>query len=145
MKSLRTWVVVVDAHAARFFERVTAAGRVVEKPDLAITAPPLPPERGRPPRVHDSMGPARHRIEARTPPRVSHEKAFLQSVAKQLKAHADADAFDQLIVSAPARAAGLLKAELSRSVQAKLKDMWIKDLVHEAASDIERRLGALRE
>jgi len=142
MKSPRTWVIVIDAHAARFFERLAPGGSVVERPELTLTAPPRPAERGRAPRVHESAGPARHRIEARTPPRVAHEKAFLEAVAKQLGHYADADAFDQIIISAPARAAGLLKPELSRSVHAKLKDIWIKDLAHEAASDIERRLAA---
>ncbi|MBI3440138.1 MAG: host attachment protein [Proteobacteria bacterium] len=141
MKSPRTWIVVVDAHTARFFERLAPAGRVVEKTELTLTAPPRQPERGRAPRVQESVGSARHRIEARTPPRVAHEKAFLDTVAEQLGRYAEADAFDQLILSAPARAAGMLKPELSRAVQAKLKDVWIKDLVHEAAADIERRLG----
>ncbi len=142
MKSPRTWVVVVDAHAARFFERRSAKGPVVERLELALTAPPRPAERDRAPRVQESAGPARHRIEARTPPRLAHEKAFLETVAEQLGKHAEAEAFDQIIISAPARAAGLLKPELPRAVQAKLKDVWIKDLVHEAAADIARRLEA---
>jgi protein required for attachment to host cells len=141
MKSMRTWVVVVDGRAARFFERLSPDGPVVEKPELTLTAPPRAPERGRAPRVQESIGPARHRIEARTPPRVAHERAFLEKVAEQLGSYADADAFDQIIISAPARAAGLLKAALPRTAGAKLKDMWIKDLVHEAAQDIERRLN----
>ncbi|MBS0384639.1 MAG: host attachment protein [Proteobacteria bacterium] len=141
MKSPRTWIVIVDAHAARFFERLAPGSSVVERPELALTAPPRAPERGRAPRVQESVGPARHRIEARTPPRVAHERAFLEKVAQQLGSYAEADAFDQIIISAPARAAGLLKPALPRAVNAKLKDVWIKDLVHEGAPDIERRLN----
>ena len=141
MKSPRTWVIVIDAHAARFFERLAPGGSVVERPELTLTAPPRPAERGRAPRVHESAGPARHRIEARTPPRVAHEKAFLETVAEQLNRYAETDAFDQLIISAPSRAAGMLKPDFSRATQAKLKDIWMKDLGHEGAADIERRLA----
>jgi protein required for attachment to host cells len=140
MKTPRTWVVAIDAHAARFFERSTTNGHVVEKRELEMIAPPRPPETDRAPRVHESAGPARHRIEARTPPRLAHKKMFMKKVAKELAHHADADAFDQLIISAPARAVGLLKLDLSNSVRTKLKDFWIKDLMHENAPDIERRL-----
>jgi protein required for attachment to host cells len=142
MKSLRTWVVVVDAHAARFFERLAGGGRLVEKSELNLTAPPLPAQRGRAPRVQESAGPARHRIEARIAPRVAHEQRFLKAVAEQIGKYAETDAFDQLIISAPARAAGLLKPQLPQAAKAKLKDIWIKDIVREAALDIERRLAA---
>ncbi|HVV31765.1 MAG TPA: host attachment protein [Vitreimonas sp.] len=145
MKSPRTWVVVVDAHSARFFERSTRAKHVVEKSELALTAPPRPKQRARAPRVHESVGPMRHRIEARTPPRVAQEKVFLEAVAGELKRHADANAFDQLIISAPPRAVGMLKPVLAPSVRTRLKDFWTKDLVHEAAEDIERRLFTLSE
>ena len=142
MKSPRTWVVVVDAHAARFFERLARGGRLVEKLELNLAAPPLPAQRDRAPRVQESAGPARHRIESRTPPRVAHEPTIIKTVAEQIGKYAETDAFDQLIISAPARAAGLLKPELSQAAKAKLKDIWIKDIVREAASDIERRLAA---
>ena len=142
MRYPRTWVVVVDAQMARIFERTTATGHVVEKPELTLRAPPRPAQRDRAPRTQESASPARHRIEARTAPRLAHEKAFLEVVAEQLDRDAARDAFDQLIISAPARAAGLLKSQLSKAVQAKLKQVWTKDLVHESAANIEKRLTA---
>ena len=143
MKSPRTWIVVVDANAARFFERITRGGHVVEKTELTLTAPPKPVERDTAPRVQESVGPTRHRIEAHTSPRVARERTFLRQVAEQLGHYAESDAFDELIISAPARATGLLRPELSRSVQEKLKDVWVKNLIHERAVDIERRLASV--
>jgi protein required for attachment to host cells len=136
----RLWIVAIDGEHVRFFEREAPAGRVVENEQIALHTAPAQPPRDRAPRVHDRMGAGRHRIEARVTPEVAHERAFLRSVVDLLEQRFSDGAFDTLVLSAPPRAAGYLRTQLSAALKESVKDFWVKDLTKATARDVEQRL-----
>jgi hypothetical protein len=76
MYGARTWIVTADAGSVRIYERVGSGGDLVELANRMMQAPPIPQSRSRMPRVHDRVGPGRHAIEKRTPPRAAGIIAF---------------------------------------------------------------------
>jgi len=136
----RILVVAADAGAARFFTAEHRGGALTEREDRALQASP-PAERAKPPRVHDRFGPARHVIEARQPPRAAAEAQFLKRVAESIED--GVENFDEIIVCAPPRALGLLRANLGQAVRQRLRAEIAKDFAHETPSGLAQRLKEL--
>lgn len=132
----RILVVAADGGKARFFEGVRLSGPLAEMNERRLDAPPTAPV-SRPVRVHDRFGPARHAVESRLSPRDAAEQKFLVDVAAAIDA--DIDAFDRLVLCAPPRALGALRAALSQRVRARLYAEVPKDYVNEPSE----RLGEL--
>lgn len=140
MKGKRIWVVTVDSRTLRVFEQTSPSAAATELQQYALHAEPMPASRERAPRVHDRMGPARHAIEKRTTPRTAAENKFLERVIDQLGQWSEQGAFDQFILCAPPRAAGVLKARLTDPLTKRLRALVVKDLTHETAAEITARL-----
>lgn len=143
MKTKRLWVVAIDGERARFFER-DVEGRVQELKTHMLKASPAPVERDRAPRVHDRFGASRHRIEARITPHLAREHEFLRSVIAALERRLAEDAFDEIVLSAPPRAAGFLRAQLPEALASRVRAFWTKDLTKQTPRDVEARLQASR-
>lgn len=110
MKEQMTWIAVADGSRSKVF-RVAGRGKIEMESETAV---PHPPSRDinadRPGRTFDSTGQGRH---AKEPPTDPHEKAetdFLHGLARQLGAAHEKKAFDRLVVVAPPRALGILRA-----------------------------------
>ncbi len=136
------WVVLADAGAARFFERLRANAKLSERVDLAMTAAPLETPRERLGRVHDRIGPARHAMTPRRSPRAASAVRFLKTVADAVNAAADAGAFKALVLCAPPRPLGLLREHLSAPALGRLNQAIAKDYLHASAEELEQRLRA---
>lgn len=143
-----TWVVVADAGGARILSGHRGSG------DLETVAEWTSPEgRGstarkaehpdRPPRVHESHGPARHAIEPHTRRKDVHAERLAVEIGRRLSEGLAAGAYEQLILAAPPRFAGQLNAALDDEVDQRVIALLRKDLRHEASSELYRRLEPL--
>jgi protein required for attachment to host cells len=92
--------------------------------------------------MHDRLGPARHAIEPRRAPRAAAHAEFLGRAAAQLSAWAQEGLYDELVLCAPPRAAGILKTCLDEVATKRLKTLVLKDLIHERADEIAARMKA---
>jgi protein required for attachment to host cells len=127
MKELVTWVVVADGSRSKVFQ-AAGKGKIEMKSETAV---PHPPSRDidadRPGRTFDSAGVGRHAKEPPTDPHDKAETDFLHALAQQLSAAREKKAFDRLIVIAPPRALGVLRAAYSK----KLASAVSKELAHD--------------
>lgn len=129
MRPGRTFVVVADGGALRVFEQLTPTAPLTELEALGQIAPEVPRPRDHAPRVHESVGPLRHGVEARTPPRFAAQEKFLGGAADVINAWAARGAFDSLIIFAAPRALGVLNARLDGEARKRLFAAVPKDLV----------------
>jgi protein required for attachment to host cells len=136
-------VIVADGGGARFFVRERANAALVERHDLAMHAAPAAPPRDRPARVHDRMGPARHNIEPRQFPRAAATAKFLEAVADAVNAAAGASAFKSLVLCAPPRPLGVLRAHLSDLSRQRLATVLAKDYLRATAAQLDASLRAV--
>lgn len=146
MKPVKTWILIADGTRARIaindgpgrgvrpaldmeFHGVNAANRVIMS--------------DRPGRTFDSAGQGRHAMEPRTDPQTHEQRSFLHDVAAYLDKAAQRGEFDRLVVVAPPKALGSLRAALSENVQSKVTGELNKDLTHVPIHDLAEHLGSV--
>lgn len=137
-RSKRILVVIADGGAARFFECARIGGPVTEFEGRRLEVGPPPEVTSRPPRVHESVGPARHAIEPRQFPRDAAEERFLKQVAEAMGE--GVEQFDEVVVCAPPRPLGILREHLPASVRQRLKAEVAKDYVKHAPHELSAAL-----
>ena len=140
MLSDTTLIVVADGGVARFLSRARPGARLAELVDVRMGAEAMEPARDRPPRVHDSVGSGRHAIERRPNPHDAAEDAFLQSVAEKTHELIRLNKISQLVLCAPPRALGVLRAALSPQARERLTLSWDKDITKETPAEIDKLL-----
>jgi protein required for attachment to host cells len=138
-----TLIVVADGALARFLTRVRTGARLVELVDTDMRPQQPPPLRDRPMRSHDSTGMHRHAIESRPNPHDAAEEEFLKEVAKQTLHLLAQDKTARLVLCAPPRALGVLRAALTTDARERLTLSWDKDITKETPAEIDTRLHAL--
>src|SRR5690606_30959514 len=99
---------------------------------------PPPEVTSRQPRVHESVGPARHAIEPRQFPRDAAEERFLKQVAQAIGD--GVEQFDEVVVCAPPRALGVLREHLPNSVRQRLTTEIGKDFVSRTPTELSAAL-----
>jgi protein required for attachment to host cells len=139
-----TLVVVADGAVARFLTRAREGARLVELADGAMHNQPPPPMRDRPMRTQDRTGGRRHAIEARQNPRDAAEEDFLKQVAERALDQLASDKTARLVLCAPPRALGVLRAALTADARERLTLSWDKDITKETPAEIDARLKELR-
>lgn len=143
MKPTVTWILIADAAQARIARNdgpghgITLAydetfhGRNVAGRDIMAD---------RPGRAFDSAGQGPHAMEPHSDPREVEKRRFLREMVALLDDAAKKNRFDRLVLVAPPRALGMLRAELSEYLRAQLDGEVGKDLtqvpVHELASHL---------
>ena len=136
------WILVADAGRAQVFARDGAA--LVAVADESWRGPH---KRGRdlvtdkPGRAIDVGGKHRHAMEPHTDPVRVAEQAFFAAVARDLAAAEKAGRFDRLILAAPARALGDLRAALPKAVAARIGAEIRKDLTKATLPDIAAQVA----
>ena len=138
------WVVVCNGAKAIVLVNEGDAGLVnlVTKEAAAMDDPPTA-EQGtdRPGRVHQRFGPSRSAVE-QTDWHDEAERAFLQDLAGRLdKAVAGGDA-SGIVLVAPPRAMGMLRAEMSDRVAKAIEAEITKDYTGMPVDQIEKHLAA---
>jgi protein required for attachment to host cells len=136
------WVLVCDGRKALILEaagKPTAPHLVLKEEKSVNDAPAHELGTDRPGRVYQSVGTKRSSLEE-TDHHVEAERLFLRGVAARLDAALLAGEVEDLIVVAPPKALGMLRAEVSRRVKAAIRGEINKDLVSMPISDILPRI-----
>ena len=140
-----TWVIAADGAQARLFEEPRRAGALQERPDWTMRQEPgdWPRAQSHATTVHQRTGSGRH-ADKETKPRQEAERRFLLRVADQLKAAALDHRFDRLVLMAPPRALGVLRAALPPTVLALVEASDPHTRVDAEAAGIRESLRGLR-
>jgi protein required for attachment to host cells len=140
----RYWVVVCDGRKALVLENAGDAEllNLVTK-ETRQADNPSTHEQGveRPGRVHQSVGGERSAVE-QTDWHDEAERTFLRELAARLDRAVAAGETKAIVLVAPPRAMGMLRAALSPRVNKAVKGEITKDYVMMPVSDIEKRLKA---
>jgi protein required for attachment to host cells len=112
MKQANTWVATFDEAGCRIFSFNGVPRRLEELHDERRSGPHKPSFDDRLGRVHASVGERRSGMAPRTDPERRLETAFVEALAANLAAKAEAGAFDRLIVAASPRALGAFRAAM---------------------------------
>jgi protein required for attachment to host cells len=144
MKHTKTWILVADGGRARILE--TTGNRqglqlVAGSQSRISNSPSHELGRAAPGRVYESVGHARHAVEPRSDPHTALEVLFASQLATMLADHSAKNAFDRLVVVAPAAMLGNLRRMIKPEVRNKIIAEIDKDLTripnNEIASHIE--------
>ncbi len=143
MKPIRTWIVVADGARARFLlNEGPGKGLTVALP--GETSIPLPPTRelgtDRPGRVFESADSSRHAMEPRADWRRFEKLQFARAVAEIIDRGARGKSFDRLVLVAPPKTLGDLRAALGSSSQSAIYGELAKDLTKVPIRDLPAHL-----
>ena len=135
MKQNRTWIVVADGAKARILLYTARLKGVQQIPDGEFHASHLPTHElvtDRQPRIHESVGAARHAVEPRIDPHKQREEQFLARLAAHLEGAGQRGEFEHLVVVAPATALGDLRKEFGPLLQKRLIAEIVHDYTHQS-------------
>ena len=144
-----TWIVVADGARARFFAPSDNAKKLVPVGSADLVAPQTRQrtrdlKSDKPGRSYaSSRSGVRHALE---PPHDYHKlekHRFTALLAEALDAASGRREFDQLILVAPRRSLGELRALMSKRVQGSVRQEIPKDLTAETPSGLWKRLATL--
>lgn len=143
-KKIVTWVLVADGEHATVFEH-DGPGRGLNAVDSpTFQASPIQYTRDavtdREGRSWGAGGVGRHGMEPRTDPKRQSEQEFVREVAQALGQAALAGRFERLILVAPPKALGDLRAQLPKHAQDRVTHEIAKDLVHLDSGALEKHL-----
>lgn len=140
-----TWVVVADGAQARLFEEPLRAGPLRERPEWALRQEhgDWPHARPHAATVHQRVASGRHAGKEAKPSQEA-ERRFLARVAERLAAAAERHEFEGLVLIAPPRALGVLRAALSPALKARLEASEPHDRVRADADQMRISLRELR-
>jgi protein required for attachment to host cells len=117
----KTWVLVADSKKARLFEYERCSDLWTET--ACFVNPDAPQGRTfqRPPRVHESVGPARHAIEPHSGPKDKAAARFASNLAATLRTGHEERRFQRLVIAAAPRFLGTLHRQLEKSLQQRVE------------------------
>lgn len=138
-----TWIVTADARQARIFEERVRAGDVRELPDLRMAAAEREESHRHKVTVHNNGGSGRHGAGEHDPA-LETERRFMREVAEALDAGLRRKAYETLVLMAPPRALGLLRAELSPAVARAVEAADPHDRIHDHADAVREHLRDAR-
>lgn len=143
---MTTWILVADEARARVLEARRADGHVVERESFIheegrqhardVVADRLP-------RAQESVGGARHAIEPHTDLETVEASRFAHELAAALEAGRVDHRYERLVLVAPPRFLGTLRAVLPEEVQRHVVGSLPKDVTREPVDDIRDRVKSL--
>jgi len=144
MKPKRTWILIADGGRARVLE-ATGIGHGLHEVDASEADNPVPPthELGRAPpgRVYESVGHQRHAVAPRKDLHQAVETSFAGQIAARLDSALKRDAYDRLVLVAPAHMLGDLRKAITPEMREVVLAEVAKDLTKvpndEVASHLE--------
>ncbi len=143
MKPIRTWIVVADgAHARFFLNEGPGRGLTLALPGAPVVPHPPTRELGtdRPGRVFESADSSRHALEPRADWHRLEKQQFARAVAHVVDRAAGDNAFDRLVLIAPPKTLGDLRAALGPASHAAIHRELAKDLTHVADAALPAHL-----
>ncbi|MBI4182557.1 MAG: host attachment protein [Proteobacteria bacterium] len=145
-KSVVTWVLVADGARAKIFESVGHGGALAPAFDYESAAPHAASREiasDRPGRTFDSSGLGRHAKQPPTDPHEYEKAKFLREMSRRLEEGYNSGAFRRLVLVAPPKALGELRATLSGPVRAAVAAEVNKDLTHLPLPELASQLKDL--
>jgi protein required for attachment to host cells len=146
MKPIRTWILIADGTQARLLCNDGPGHGLEPVFDEVVhgrNRPGREIDSDRPGRTFDSAGAGRHAKEPPTDPRDNEKQHFVRRLATLLDDGLKHQRYDRLVIAAPPRALGQLRAVLPDRVRAKVAAELGKDLTHIATGDLARHLGSV--
>lgn len=146
MKPIRTWILIADATRARIAVNDGPGSGLKPIPGQEFEGRNLPGREimsDRPGRTFDSAGLGRHGKVPHTDPREVEALRFLHGLAEKLDEGRKQERYDRLVIVAPPKALGQLRAQLSGAVRARLTGELDKNLTHVPDHELADHLGAL--
>ena len=143
MQDLVTWVVTADGARARIYEERKRLGPLRELTDWRRDGERHARSGKGASRVHDRMGHASH-TSVRESAQDRAEASFLADLAHDLDHAAEAGRFDRLVLIAAPKALGVLRAQLSGLLTAKLEAYDAKDLVSAGLDQVRHAVSRAR-
>ncbi len=132
-KHKKTWVVIADGARARIFLNSGPGTGLTPALDHDLTGANLSSHEigsDRPGVTFSSAGPGRHALAPHTDPHEHEKHEFIKRVVKEIEAGFNAHAFEQLILVAPPKALGDLRAGFAPNTARLIKSELHKDLTH---------------
>lgn len=144
MKS--TWIVVAESARARIFIMSGIGGKLQEVIDLSHPESRLHDAElssDLPGRTFDSQGQGRHGMEPATDPKEREAQVFAAEIARHIERGRHEGNFDALVLIAPPKFLGRLRAELTKPARDALVGELDKNLVEADTKTLERQVSAL--
>ncbi len=136
-----TLVVLASEDRARFLESAGPGRGLIEVEAVAgVPRPVLDDREGR----VAAGGGAHHALEPRTLPDEAHRATFARHIVAALVARVAAHPVDGLVLSAPAKMLGLLRADLPDTLRAMVVADQPRDLVTVSAHDLPSHFPGVR-
>lgn len=146
MKSIMTWIVIADGAHARIVLNDGPGHGVKPGPKMefhGLNAPGRDIVSDRPGRAFDTAGQGRHAMEPHSDPHENEQRRMHHELAAYLDKEAKQGAFDRLVIVAPPKALGILRAELSGAVGARVTGELNKDLTRVPIHALAAHLGPI--
>jgi len=144
MKS--TWIVVAESARARIFTMSEIGAKLQEITDLSHPESRLHDTEltsDLPGRAFDSQGQGRHAMEPATDPKEREARAFAAEIARHIERGRHQGNFDGLVLIAPPKFLGRLRAELTKPARDALVGELDKNLVEADTKTLARQVSAL--
>lgn len=141
-RKIRTWVVVADGARGRILLS-EGPGHLEPARDQEFIGTKLPgreAEADRPGRTFDRAGEGRHAYEPPTDPRRKQKEEFARAIAAVLTEGADDGSYDRLVLVAPPKTLGDLRALLPKRVARCVTDEVPKGLIEVPLQELPDRL-----
>lgn len=148
MKPKKTWILIADGARARIVRNEgpgTGVTPVYPYDFAASTVPTRDYGSDKPGRTHARGTARRSSYQPREDWHTFEKGKFATEMAQMLNREAEGQAFDQLILVAPAKTIGILRAALKGSVGGRVIGEVIKDLTHLVDRELKPHLeGVIR-
>jgi len=147
MKTAIAWIVLMDGFNLKVFQVEGLNGqrelvhadqsefRSIPERDLISDAPG---------RVHDSHGHGRHSMEPATHAREHQKDKFIESSLGWLEAASRRNEFDRLVLVAPPKVLGKIRAALPDSIKCKVSDEIGKDLLNVPTDRLYQAIATMK-
>jgi protein required for attachment to host cells len=142
----RTWILVAHRAGASIYESRGPGSAItgiatLENPSGRLKIGDV--DSDRPGRAFDRVGGGRHAMSVEDSPLDRIELAFVTELVERLERGRNEHAFERLVLVAPPKMLGRLKAALSAPLSALLLGAASKDLAHTDARALRNHLSAL--
>lgn len=144
MKKTKTWILVADGAQARMYETDARGKEFVALPHgefLAANLPSREIDADKPGQGFDRVGQGQRRMQPRTDSQRHAKAEFARHLAEFLEQKQQRQAYDALVIVAPAKALGDLRVALAPGVKKLVLAELSKDLVHLNERELPRHLG----